>query len=164
MGLKLDRYDSKKAAKISWHCPFNRFVEPKKTTTIKCSSPAEEANIFCTVCASTGLKRPLLLRHPEQNNVLRKLMVKLDNNGGRFYLFSYYKTTKENRQSAQDRSSLWRDGILGHQFMTRKSNVLLHAIHSPFYLQILKKTILYSGYNNPYKKFFETRKLESILE
>jgi hypothetical protein len=29
---------------------------------------------------------------------------------------------------------------------------LLHAIHNPFYLRILKKTILFSGFRNPYKK------------
>jgi hypothetical protein len=31
--------------------------------------------------------------------------------------------------------------------------LLLHAIHSPLYWRFLKKTILYSGFNNPYKKF-----------
>ncbi len=41
---------------------------------------------------------------------------------------------------------------------------MLHAIHSPFYWRILKKTLLYSGFNNPYKKFHNTRKLESIHE
>jgi hypothetical protein len=53
-----------------------------------------------------------------------------------------------------------RDGIHGHQFNKRLE--LLHAIHSPFYLWILKKTILFSGFKNPYKKIRETRKLESI--
>ncbi len=48
--------------------------------------------------------------------------------------------------------------------LTRDSSLSLHAIHShsPFYLRILKKTILYFGYKNPYKKIRETRKLESI--
>jgi hypothetical protein len=44
------------------------------------------------------------------------------------------------------------------------SSILLHATHSPFYWQILKKTIAYSGFKNPYKKISETRKLESIHE
>jgi hypothetical protein len=30
--------------------------------------------------------------------------------------------------------------------------LLLHAIPSPFYWQILKKTIFFSGLKNPYKK------------
>jgi hypothetical protein len=30
--------------------------------------------------------------------------------------------------------------------------ILLHAIHSPFYWRILKKTILFSGLKNPYEK------------
>jgi hypothetical protein len=41
---------------------------------------------------------------------------------------------------------------------------LFHAIHSPFYWWILKKTILFSGFTNPYKKIRKTRKLESIHE
>ncbi len=36
--------------------------------------------------------------------------------------------------------------------LTKDSSLLLHAIHSPFYWRILKKTILNSGFNNPYKK------------
>jgi hypothetical protein len=36
--------------------------------------------------------------------------------------------------------------------LTRDSSLLLHAIHSPFYLRIKKKTILYSGFKNTYKK------------
>jgi hypothetical protein len=39
-------------------------------------------------------------------------------------------------------------------------SMLLHAIHSPFYWQITKKTILFSGFNNVHKKICETRKLE----
>jgi hypothetical protein len=38
----------------------------------------------------------------------------------------------------------------------------LHAIHSPFYWRI--KTILFSGFKNPYEKIREIRKLESIHE
>ncbi len=30
--------------------------------------------------------------------------------------------------------------------------LLLHAIHSPFFWRILKKTILFSGFRKPYKK------------
>jgi hypothetical protein len=56
-----------------------------------------------------------------------------------------------------------RGGILGHQF-TKESSLLLHAIHSPFYWRILKKIILYSDFNNPYKKICETKKPESIDE
>jgi hypothetical protein len=42
---------------------------------------------------------------------------------------------------------------------------MLHAIHSPFYRWILKKTILFSCFHNPYKKKInKTRKLESIPE
>jgi hypothetical protein len=31
-------------------------------------------------------------------------------------------------------------------------SLLVHAIYSPFYWRILKKTILFSGLKNPYKK------------
>ncbi len=47
----------------------------------------------------------------------------------------------------------YRDGILGHQFRTKDESLLLHDIHSAFYWRILKKTVLYSGFNNPYKKY-----------
>jgi hypothetical protein len=43
-------------------------------------------------------------------------------------------------------------------------SLLLHALHSFFYWRILKKTILFSGFQNSYKKFSETRKPESIHE
>jgi hypothetical protein len=46
--------------------------------------------------------------------------------------------------------------------LTKDSRLLLHAIHSPFFWRILKKTVPCSGFNNPYKKIRETRKLESI--
>jgi hypothetical protein len=36
--------------------------------------------------------------------------------------------------------------------LTKDSNLLLHAIRSPFYCRILKKTILFSGFQDPYKK------------
>ncbi len=36
--------------------------------------------------------------------------------------------------------------------LTKDSSLLLHAIQSPFYWQIVKKTILFSTFNNPYKK------------
>ncbi len=36
--------------------------------------------------------------------------------------------------------------------LTKDSSILLHALHSPFYWRILMKAILYSGFNNPYKK------------
>jgi hypothetical protein len=36
--------------------------------------------------------------------------------------------------------------------LAKDSSLLLHAIHSPFYWRILKKTILFSGYKNPCKK------------
>ncbi len=44
--------------------------------------------------------------------------------------------------------------------LTKDSSLLLHAFHSPFYWRVLKKTILYSGFNNSFKKNRETRKLE----
>ena len=47
---------------------------------------------------------------------------------------------------------------------TKDSSLLLQAIHSPFYSRILKKTILFLGFKNPYEKICETRKLESIDE
>ncbi len=43
--------------------------------------------------------------------------------------------------------------------LTKDSSHLLRDIHSSFYWLILKKTTLYSGFNNPYKKICETRKL-----
>jgi hypothetical protein len=49
--------------------------------------------------------------------------------------------------------------------LTKDSSFTLYAFHRPFFWwRILKKTILYSGFNNPYKKIHETRKLESIHE
>jgi hypothetical protein len=41
--------------------------------------------------------------------------------------------------------------ILGHQFNKRLES-FAHASHSPFNWRILKKPILYSGFNNPDKK------------
>jgi hypothetical protein len=35
---------------------------------------------------------------------------------------------------------------------TKDWSHLLHAIDSPFYCLILKKTILFSGFKNPYEK------------
>jgi hypothetical protein len=49
--------------------------------------------------------------------------------------------------------------------LTRDSSLLLYAIHSPIlYWWILKKTILFSGFKNTYKKIREIKKLESIHE
>ncbi len=42
--------------------------------------------------------------------------------------------------------------------ITKDSSLSLHAINSPFYQRNLKKTILFSGFNNPDKKISETRK------
>ncbi len=36
---------------------------------------------------------------------------------------------------------------------TKDSSLLLHAIHSLFYLRILQKTTFYSGFKTPYKKY-----------
>ncbi len=36
--------------------------------------------------------------------------------------------------------------------LAKYSSLLLHAIHNPFFWQILKKTKLFSGFKNPYKK------------
>jgi hypothetical protein len=47
--------------------------------------------------------------------------------------------------------SMYRDGIL----VTKDSSLLLHAIHSPLYMWIskkTKKTIISSGFKNAYKK------------
>ncbi len=46
-------------------------------------------------------------------------------------------------------------------YFTKVSSLLLCATHSPFYWWILKKIILYFGFNKP-KKIHETRKLQSI--
>ncbi len=48
--------------------------------------------------------------------------------------------------------------------LTKELNLLLHAIHRPFYWRIFKKTVFFSGFKNHYKKICETRKLESIHE
>jgi hypothetical protein len=39
--------------------------------------------------------------------------------------------------------------------LTKDSSLLLRAIHSSFYWQILKKTILFYGFENPFKKIRE---------
>jgi hypothetical protein len=51
--------------------------------------------------------------------------------------------------------------FLGISF-TKDSSLLLHAIHSHFYWQVLKKTMLFSGFKNPFKKIRETRKLDFV--
>jgi hypothetical protein len=48
--------------------------------------------------------------------------------------------------------------------LTKDSSLLIRAIHSPFYRRISKKTVLFSGFKNPYKKTRAARKLESIHE
>ncbi len=48
--------------------------------------------------------------------------------------------------------------------LIKDPSFLLPAIHSLFYWRILKKTILFSGSKNPYKKSALTRKLKSIHE
>ncbi len=48
--------------------------------------------------------------------------------------------------------------------LKKDSSLLLNAIHSPFYWRILKKTILFFGFINPYKKFRKTGKVGSIHE
>jgi hypothetical protein len=42
--------------------------------------------------------------------------------------------------------------------LTKDTRILLYAIHSPFNRCILKKTILFSGFKNHYKKICKTRK------
>ncbi len=44
------------------------------------------------------------------------------------------------------------------------SSILFHAIHSPFYWRILKKTILLCGLKFLTKKIRETSKLKSVHE
>jgi hypothetical protein len=41
--------------------------------------------------------------------------------------------------------------------LTKDSSLLLHAIDNPFNWRILKKTIPFSTFKNPYKKIHETR-------
>ncbi len=48
--------------------------------------------------------------------------------------------------------------------LTKDLSLLLLAIHNPFFWRMLKKTILFSGFKNRYKKIRETRNLESIHE
>jgi hypothetical protein len=55
------------------------------------------------------------------------------------------------------------DGILEIS-LTKDSRLLLHAIHSPLYWRILKKTMLFSVFKNPYQKIHESRKIDSFLE
>ncbi len=43
--------------------------------------------------------------------------------------------------------------------LTKASSLLIHAIHSPFYWRISKKTILFPGFKNPYKKSTKQEKL-----
>ncbi len=50
-----------------------------------------------------------------------------------------------------------------HISLTKYLSLLLHAIHSPFYWRILKKTILFSGFKI-LTKIRKTIKLESIHE
>ncbi len=45
----------------------------------------------------------------------------------------------------------------------KDSSHLLHAIHSSFYWRIWKKTILFSGFKNPYKKIFKTLRILNLL-
>ncbi len=48
--------------------------------------------------------------------------------------------------------------------LTEDLTLLIHAIPSTFCWGILKKTILFSGFKNSYKKIRKTRKQESIHE
>jgi hypothetical protein len=48
--------------------------------------------------------------------------------------------------------------------LTKDLSLLLCAFHSPFYWQILQKTVLFSGFKKPYRKIRETRNLKSIHE
>jgi hypothetical protein len=41
---------------------------------------------------------------------------------------------------------------------TKDSSLLLHAIHSPLFWRILKKTILFAGFKNPYIKILRNKK------
>jgi hypothetical protein len=72
--------------------------------------------------------------------------------GGQIYIRTY--GSAELQENIGNDS---RDGILGHELKSQDSSLLLHAIHS----RILKKTILFSGFKNTYKK---VRKLESLHE
>jgi hypothetical protein len=46
--------------------------------------------------------------------------------------------------------------------LRKDSSLLLHAIRSPIYWRIFKKSILFSVCKNPFKKIREKIKLESI--
>jgi hypothetical protein len=48
--------------------------------------------------------------------------------------------------------------------ITKDSSSLFRAIHSPFYWRISKKTILFSGFKNPYKKSAKQENFEPIHE
>ncbi len=47
---------------------------------------------------------------------------------------------------------------------TKHSSHVLHAIHSSFYQRILQKTILYSGFKNPYKKSRRQKKYSLFMK
>jgi hypothetical protein len=57
-----------------------------------------------------------------------------------------------------------RDGTLGHQFNKRVESFAPPRYSQSLLLADLKKTILFSGFENPYKKIREIRKLESVHE
>jgi hypothetical protein len=77
---------------------------------------------------------------------------------------SFHITRQPRRTGKVRRTGLYTEIEFLDINLTRDSSLLLHAIHNPFYWRILKKTILYSGFNNPYKKSTKKQELESIHE
>jgi hypothetical protein len=47
--------------------------------------------------------------------------------------------------------------------VTKNSSTLLRTIHSPFYWRILKKTILFSDFKNPFKKSAKQENLSLFM-
>jgi hypothetical protein len=63
------------------------------------------------------------------------------------------------------RGNISRDGILGRQVNKRlETFASCYSQSLLLYWRILKKTVLLSGFKNPYKTIRETRKLKSIHE
>ncbi len=48
--------------------------------------------------------------------------------------------------------------------ITKDLSLLIHAVHSPFYLRILKKSLLFSGFKISYNKNPGNKKTQSIDE
>ncbi len=58
-----------------------------------------------------------------------------------FLLYARQYSSEDSMEVSQHHECTYRVGILGRQFNKKYSSLLLHAIHSPFYWRILKKTV-----------------------